>query len=291
MIDPQLLDRALGAYLGLAIGDALGGTVEFLTRQEIQQRYGVHCKMIGGGWLHLAPGQVTDDTEMSLCLGRSLARCAGLDIEDVCEEFALWLKSAPIDVGNTCRRGIRRYILEKTVESPPSDGDGGNGACMRNLPVAMATLGDGARLEAWTLAQCRITHNHPLSDAGSLALGRMVHRLLAGEGIPAARTEAMALVERYRNFRFDTPGNTPSAYIVDTVRAVLHTYFVTDSFRSCLIETVNLGGDADTTGALAGMLAGATYGASTIPSAWLKRLDRAVVEEIRVQTPALLALA
>jgi len=111
-----LEDRALAAFLGFAIGDALGATVEFMTKGEITARYGVHRNIIGGGWLRLAPGQVTDDSEMALRLGRSLVRREGLDVHDVCDEFAKWLKAGPTDVGNTCRRGIRRYITQGTIE-------------------------------------------------------------------------------------------------------------------------------------------------------------------------------
>ena len=83
-----LHDRALGAFLGFAIGDALGATVEFMTKGEIAALYGVHDRLTGGGWLKLAPGKVTDDTEMALALGRSLIRHRGLDPRDLCEEFA-----------------------------------------------------------------------------------------------------------------------------------------------------------------------------------------------------------
>ena len=183
MTGPSVLERALGAYLGFAVGDALGATVEFLTKGEIREKYGLHRKMIGGGWLHLAPGQVTDDTEMALCLGRSLARRQDFDIKDVCDEFAAWLKTGPVDVGNTCRRGIRRYITNGTTEGVYCEGDAGNGAAMRNLPVAMATLGRADLLEEWTLAQSHVTHHHPLSDDATLALGRMSHALIQGQGM------------------------------------------------------------------------------------------------------------
>jgi len=288
---PSLEERVLGAYLGFAVGDALGATVEFLTKGEIREKYGVHRKMIGGGWLHLAPGQVTDDTEMSLCLGRSLVRQGGLDLKDVCEEFAAWLKSGPVDVGNTCRRGIRRFITNGTLEGGYCEGDAGNGAAMRNLPTAIATLHRPDRLEEWTVAQSHITHHHPLSDDATLALGRMTQALLAGHGMKAARDEANTLVDKHKCFRFETFRSQSTAYVVDTMQTVLHFYFLTDSFRNCLIEVVNQGGDADTTGAIAGMLAGATYGVREIPSAWLGKLDKAVAEEIRTQVPALLALA
>lgn len=289
--DEGILDRALGAYLGFAIGDALGATVEFLTPGEIAREYGVHARMIGGGWLKLKPGQVTDDTEMAVCIGRALLRARGWSLKGVCDEFAVWLKKVPIDVGNTTRRGIRRYIVDGSMVAPASDGDGGNGAAIRNLPVALATLASDQNFATWTLEQCHITHNHPLSDAAALALGRMLRRLVLGGGVAAAREEARALIDKHREFRFDRFKGPCTGYIVDTVRTVLHEYFLTDSVRSCIVQTVNMGGDADSAGALAGMLSGATYGAASIPQPWLKRLDPAVVGEIRQQTTALLEIA
>ncbi|MGF1640573.1 MAG: ADP-ribosyl-[dinitrogen reductase] hydrolase [Rhodospirillales bacterium] len=287
----QVTDRALGAYLGFAVGDALGATVEFMTAGEIAAQYGKHCRIIGGGWLKLKPGQVTDDTEMTLSVGRAIVAAGGWDVRAVCDAFAHWLRGVPADVGNTCRRGIRRFLHEGTVSTPPNEGDAGNGACMRNLPVALATLGDPDAFRDWTLAQCHITHNHPLSDDATLAIGRMVQRLVEGGGIADCREEAQALIGRHPQFRFDRYNGVCSAFIVDTVRTVLHFYFLTDSVRSCVIETVNVGGDADTAGALAGMLSGATYGAAQIPRSWLRTLDRAVFKEIHRQVPALLRIA
>jgi len=286
-----LNDCALGAYLGFAIGDALGATVEFMTKGEIAARYGVHDRIVGGGWLKLAPGKVTDDTEMALALGRSLIRRHGLDPRDLCEEFAAWLKKGPIDVGNTCRRGIRRYLTEDSIAAPYFEGDAGNGAAMRVLPLALATFGHPDTAAAWCPVQCHATHNHPLSDAAALALVDMMHGLLAGETKEAARAIADALVEEHRTFRFVPYRGLSSAFVVDTMQTVLHFYFNTASFAECVVLTVNQGGDADTTGALAAMLAGATYGASAIPSGWLYRLDRAVRTEIHEQTPKLLAIA
>lgn len=286
-----LNDRALGAYLGLAIGDALGATVEFMTKGEIAARYGVHDRMVGGGWLKLAAGKVTDDTEMALALGRSLIRRGGLDPRDLCEEFAAWLKKGPIDVGNTCRRGIRRYLTEGSISAPYFEGDAGNGAAMRVLPLALATFGHPETAAIWSPVQCHVTHHHPLSDAAALALVRMMHALLAGETKDTARAIADALVAEHRVFRFAPYRGLSSAYVVDTLQTVLHFYFNTASFAECVVLTVNQGGDADTTGALAGMLAGATYGASAIPWGWFNRLDRAVRAEIHAQTPKLLAIA
>ena len=290
-LDSSTIDRALAAYLGFACGDALGATVEFMTRPEIAARYGVHREIIGGGWLGLQPGQVTDDTEMSLALGRSLVRRRGFDANDVCDEFAAWLKTQPRDVGATCRRGIRRYMIDGSVEGPYFDGDAGNGAAMRILPVALATLSRPAEAIEWTLGQCRTTHNHPLSDAASVALVRMTQALVLGHGRSAARAIADELVDQHPLFRFSPFRSSSSGYIVDTMRTVLHFYFETDGFEECLVVTVNEGGDADTTGALAGMLAGATYGYEALPQRWLATLDEAIVVDIRRQSIDLLNLA
>ena len=287
---PDLAERALGAYLGLAVGDALGATVEFLTAGEIRTKHGSHTKMIGGGWLNLKPGQVTDDTEMALCLGRVLVAHDGWHVVDACEGFAHWLKGHPVDVGNTCRRGIRRYITQHTVEGPANDGDAGNGAAMRSLPVTLACHGAPEAFEAWTLSQCHITHNNVLSDDATLALGRMVLALLDGGGRDACRAESERLIAKHRTFGCKTYKGLSTAYIVDTVQTVLHFFFNSDNFRDCLVNTVNQGGDADTTGALAGMLAGAAYGVRAIPGEWLDRLDPLVSMEIRDQVPALLAI-
>ncbi|MBY0578862.1 MAG: ADP-ribosyl-[dinitrogen reductase] hydrolase [Burkholderiales bacterium] len=287
----RLHDSALGAYLGLAAGDALGATVEFMLPREIRHQYGVHREITGGGWLKLKAGQVTDDTEMSLALGQALLSAQGWDGVKVAQSFAAWLRSGPADVGNTCRRGIRRYMTDGSLSGPPREGDGGNGAAMRILPVVLATLNDDEAFRRQTLAQCHITHNNPLSDAASLALGKMTRILIQGGGVKDCRIVANELIAEHPQFRFSPYPGRASGYIVDTVQTVFHHFFHTDSFESCVVETVNCGEDADTTGAIAGMLAGALYGADEIPKRWLLRLDRKVTDEIREQVDGLLQIA
>lgn len=284
-------ERALGAFLGLACGDALGAPVEFLTRREIAAQHGVLRKMIGGGWLKLKPGQITDDTQMSLALGAAILDAGRYDAPTAARHFAEWLQRKPIDVGNTCRRGIRRFLLEGTIEGPRSDGDGGNGACMRNLPLTLATLGDPAGFAAATRSQCHITHNHPLSDAATIAIGRMVQTLVLGQGMEACHAIADALVNAHREFKFDPYPGRASGYIVDTIQTVLHYFFGTGTFEDCVVAVVNRGEDADTTGAIAGMLAGACYGSDAIPRGWLEKLDREIVRDIELQVTRLVALS
>ncbi|MHB1188992.1 ADP-ribosyl-[dinitrogen reductase] hydrolase [Thiobacillus sp.] len=287
----EVHERALGAYLGFAVGDALGATVEFMMPAEIQHAYGMHRDIIGGGWLKLKPGQITDDTQMSLALGQAILASGGWNAVAAADAFVGWLKSKPLDVGNTCRRGIQRYMVEGTLAGEPSESDGGNGACMRNLPLALATLNDDAAFTRATPEQCHLTHCHPLSDAATLALGNMVRSLIRGGGIKGCRVEANRLIEDFPEFRFEPYPKRASGYIVDTVQTVLHAFFRTDSFESCVTEVVNCGEDADTNGALAGMLAGAAYGVSGIPGYWLRKLDREIKTRIEEQTEALLELA
>ncbi|HLP07717.1 MAG TPA: ADP-ribosyl-[dinitrogen reductase] hydrolase [Opitutaceae bacterium] len=286
-----LTDRALGAYLGFAIGDALGATVEFMTAREIAATFrGGHRHIVGGGWLHLKPGQITDDTQMALALGDALLAARGWDLTMVADSFVGWMRSKPPDIGHACRRGIRRYLLEGTLSAPPADDNAGNGAAMRNLPVVLATLAQPPLLARCSLEQARITHHHPLSDAATLLFAELTRHLLLGASIGDCRRIVAESLARHPQFRFEPwPGNT-SGFVVDTVQTVLHAFFRSDSVEACVTDVVNRGGDADTAGALAGQLAGACYGLTDIPPRWLKQLDRGIAERIRRQTAALLAL-
>jgi ADP-ribosyl-[dinitrogen reductase] hydrolase len=287
----QLKDRALGAYLGLAVGDALGATVEFMLPREIRYQYGVHQDIIGGGWLKLKAGRVTDDTEMSLALGRALIASGGWNANAVADSYVAWLKSRPVDIGNTCRRGIQRYMVSGSLIGAVSEYDAGNGAAMRNLPLVLLTLNDEQAFVKHTLAQSRFTHNHPLSDAATLALGRMLRQLLGGGKIRECREVVKALLHEQPKFEFTPYPGRASGYVVDTMQTVLHHFFITDSFESLVVETVNCGEDADTTGAIAGMLGGALYGARAIPARWLSKLEPQVIGEIKQQVRELLKLA
>lgn len=291
MATEQVLNRALGAYLGLACGDALGATVEFMTPKQIQKRYGVHQDIIGGGWLGLEAGQITDDTQMSLAVGQAIIDNQGWNIQAIADNFVAWLESDPPDIGNTCRRGITRYRDSGELFGLPREGDAGNGACMRNLPVVLTTLNRPDYFSQWSLQQSHITHNNPLSNAATLSLGRIVNHLIIRQDIDACKQEAEQLISQHSEFAYSPYLGKASGYIVDTVQTVLHYFFSTDTFESCLIATVNQGDDADTTGALVGMLAGAKYGVQQIPERWLKQLDQQIVTQIRQQTTGLIRLA
>ena len=284
---------AVGAYLGLAVGDALGATTEFLTPREIRQYHKVHRDIVGGGWLHLAAGAVTDDTGMSLALGRSILSCGRVDACVVAEAFSDWMRSKPVDIGNTVRRGIVHYRNTGRPRIDQNDQSAGNGACMRCLPVALSHYRTTVeQLVVATHAQSHVTHNAPLSDAGTDAVVRMVVAAMQGGGIRSLRQIADALVSCFPAFGYDGRRvDNPSGWIVDTLRAVFQALFSTSGFEAALIDVVNRGGDSDTTGAILGMLAGALYGLEQIPARWLDALDPVVKAECEHQAIALVDLA
>lgn len=276
----ELKQRARAAFIGLAVGDALGATVEFMTSTEITAKYGVFKEMIGGGWLHLKPGQVTDDTEMALCIARAVAKNQGWSPEAIAHQFAAWLKSRPVDCGDTCRKGIRSFMLNGTLEVPYNQWDGGNGAAMRMLPAALLSLPDTELMKKYTIEQAHLTHHQALSDAACICLGTLIHMILQGASKMQLRREVDGFVTRFPSFCFVPYRGLATGYVVDTLQTVFHWFFTGRNFEECLVGTVNQGADADTTGAICGMLAGAYYGMEDIPKRWLKKIDPKLLREL-----------
>jgi ADP-ribosyl-[dinitrogen reductase] hydrolase len=277
--DDRLIDRACGAMLGLAIGDALGATVEFMTPREIAAQYGVHDRICGGGWLRLPSGQVTDDTTMSFALAEAYLAAGGRPTAGACADvFDAWMRAKPVDIGSTVRRGIQRWRLYGTAHGEPS-ADAGNGATMRCLPVALALFGaEPAAVAAAALDQARVTHHNPLTDAATISVVNMVQAALAGRGAGGIFACANELVAAQPAFAFrNRRCDNPSGYIVDTMQAVCQSIDCNDGFKAVLVDVVNRGGDADTTGAIAGMIMGALVGEAGLPVHW----RRAVKPEVR----------
>jgi ADP-ribosyl-[dinitrogen reductase] hydrolase len=288
-----LRDRACGAMLGLAIGDALGATVEFMTPREIGAQYGVHDRICGGGWLRLAAGDVTDDTTMTLALAGAWIETQGMPDADACARaFDGWMRSKPVDIGNTVRRGIVRWRLSGSTEAPLSS-DAGNGATMRCLPVALACHGAAPELVSRAaLVQARVTHNNPLTDAATLSVIEMVQAALAGSGTDEVVACADRLVSAHADFDYrGRRCDNPSGYIVDTMRAVCQAVATQDGFKPVLVDIVNRGGDADTTGAIAGMVMGALCGERALPREWLRTLSPSVREACVRDASALIELS
>jgi ADP-ribosyl-[dinitrogen reductase] hydrolase len=266
-----------------------------MTPREIAERHGVHRDIIGGGWLRLRPGRVTDDTTLALALGQAILDQAGrVDALACAQAFDAWMRGKPVDIGNTVRRNLIHFRQTGSPLAPASENDAGNGAVMRLLPAALVTLGASeAEVIAAVHTQARVTHNNTLSDAACEFLALAVQDAVCGASLrDIYRGHIQPFLAAYPIYNWRGHRNdNPSGYVVDTLRSVLQSLMNTGSFEECLIDVVNRGGDADTTGAIAGMLAGALYGISALPARWISALDAGIRLRIRAQTQALLGLS
>lgn len=264
-----------------------------MTPREIEHRYGIHRDIIGGGWLHLAKGDITDDTEMSLALGRSILEQDGVHARAVAESFSEWMRGKPRDVGHTVRRGIVHYRNTGETESPANEMDAGNGSCMRTLPVALCTLGaDKSTVIQASRQQAHVTHNACLADAGTECVIDLVQLALmnASRDDLAGRIDTLAAMHPEFKLSGRSPSN-PGGFIVDTLHVVFDAFLRTSRFESFLVDVVNRGGDADTTGAIAGMIAGAFYGMDQIPEPWITSLNRVILEQCLQQADLLVEMS
>lgn len=301
--------RYQGSLMGLAVGDALGTTLEFKPPGTFAP---IH-DLVGGGPFGLKPGQWTDDTSMALCLAESLVTCQGFDPADQMQRYVRWYREGHLsstgrcfDIGNTVSAALHRFERDGN----PFAGDthprtAGNGSLMRLAPIPIAFAnrpGEAVRLAG---DMSRTTHGAAEAvDACRYYAGLLVgalqgeakEALLAPRYSPgpglwdteplAARIDAIAA----GSFKLKLPPEIRGrGYVVDALEAALWAFWGTDSFAAGALAAVNLGDDADTTGAIYGQLAGAYYGLDGIPERW--RGATALREPILALADGLFALA
>ena len=277
-------DRAVGALLGLAVGDAVGTTLEFKGRDT----FPLLTDMVGGGPFRLKAGQWTDDAAMALALADSLAACGGLDEQDLLARFSDWWRNGTysctgscFDIGSTTAQAIRRWEQTKADHCGSTDPhSAGNGSLMRLAPVAVRYWGDRPALRDAAASQSKTTHAAPeavdacVAYAGMLAdaiEGRSRSEVLAsGSGLDWAGGVDAVIKGSWRGKRRDRVN--ASGYVVHALEAALWCVGRSPSLERAILHAANLGQDADTTAAITGQLAGALHGASAIPEAWLARL-------------------
>lgn len=283
---PTLTDRFRGALIGLAVGDALGTTVEFRPRGSFEPV----TDMLGGGPFQLLPGQWTDDTSMALCLAASLAECGGFNPGDQMARYVRWYREGYMsatgicfDIGNATRDALTRFERRGDPYAGSTNPNAaGNGCLMRLAPVPMAFFGDIDRAGDYSAESARTTHGALECVEASRLFGRMLHRALAGDDKAAilsgdaelpfaaptiARLARSAYADKARS------AISGSGYVVQSLEAALWCFQHTGSYAEAVLMAVNLGDDADTTAAICGQLAGAFYGLSAIPAPWRERLS------------------
>ena len=276
-------DRALGAFLGLAVGDAVGTTLEFCAR-DTEPRLE---DMVGGGPFNQPPGGWTDDTSMALSLAESLAASGTLDCRDLMDRFVRWWQHGEyshtggcFDIGNTTLDALDRYLQTGNPLAGSTDPrSAGNGSLMRLAPVALRFWNDRPRLVAAAVDQSRTTHGAEEAVDACRAFAELLADAIAGSprvDVMAPRPfEGAAAIARimagsWRGRARDTIDS--SGYVVHTLEAAIWSVARTGNFRNAVLLAANLADDADTVAAVTGQLAGALYGLSGIPEPWLERL-------------------
>jgi ADP-ribosylglycohydrolase len=286
------IERYRGSLLGLATGDALGTTLEFRGPGS----FSPIDDIVGGGPFGLRPGEWTDDTAMALCLAESLLERRGFDPIDQLSRYVRWYREGHLsstgdcfDIGGTVAAALRRF--EQSGEPYCGSTDpysAGNGSIMRLAPVPLYFARDPREAVARAAESSRTTHG----AAEAVDACRYLAALLVGALQGASKEDLLSdhygpvpglwdaepLSPRIAeiaagSFRHrDPPDIRGGGYVVHSLEAALWAFDRSSSFREGALLAVNLGDDADTTGAVFGQLAGAFYGESGIPPEWRERL-------------------
>ena len=277
------VDRAVGALIGLAVGDALGSTLEFSRRDSKP----VVTDLIGGGPFGLRPGEWTDDTSMALCLADSLISKGGLDGHDLLTRFVDWWRNgtnsvtgACFDIGNTTRESLGSFERSGALTAGPEDRrQAGNGSLMRLAPVAIFCWDDAAQAEEMAAAQSETTHPAPVAHDACRLFVRMLVEAIDGtakgevlsprewSGTPEVGSIARGDWREKEREQIRSTG-----YSIDTLEAAVWCVANSNSFEEAVILAANLGDDADTVAAVTGQLAGAIWGLTGIPEHWVAKL-------------------
>lgn len=281
--DDDVRDRARGSLLGLAVGDALGTTLEFTAKDSYQPL----TTLVGGGPFRLKAGEWTDDTSMALALATSLVAKGGLEEADLMERFCAWAERGEyshngrcFDIGLTVRGALDRFRRNgNPVAGSRDPNSAGNGSLMRLAPVAILHAFDDQGRADVARRQSATTHGADEAVEACAAYAELVAEAIRG------RAKDEVLVPRHgwspdriaRAMRMETLGwerrqVRGSGYVVHSLEAALWAVGQASDFRQAVLLAANLGEDADTTAAIAGQLAGALWGASGIPDDWLAKL-------------------
>ena len=279
------LERFRGCLVGLAVGDALGAPVEGLSRAEIEAQHGRVTDMLGGGWLGLQPGVWTDDTGMMLCIARSIVEKGGFDPEDTAYKFLEWFDADPVDVGQTTWVAMEALSIEvpwndagRMAHARLGGLSAGNGSIMRCAPIGLLDAANEQQLVRDSLDSSVITHWDPRACWGAVAVNLAVahalehgkERLLDDIVTKIEQPDVRKAVTTVAHMGIEDV--VPSTFVLDTLQAALWCFLNADSFEEALVDAVNLGGDADTVGAVCGSMAGACYGLEAIPQRWREPL-------------------
>ena len=268
--------QSVGAFIGLAIGDAMGAPLEGLPPRSIAV-----TEMLGGGIHDTIPGQYTDDTLQASALAETLIHCGGFDADNFAERLLRVYRVHPEFFGPTSGAvldligGGEKPEVAAARAHEMRGGSRSNGSVMRGVPLGI--FYPTGEVRAASFAASRVTHFDPAAGEASAVINRMVSGICRGEdrGIAFAAAldecqdvELKELLANYRDYPLE-----PSLDAILCTHCAVRVFLEAKTFREAIIRAVNLGGDADTVGAVTGGLAGACWGLSSIPESWLAALQ------------------
>jgi ADP-ribosyl-[dinitrogen reductase] hydrolase len=290
-----------GAFYGIAIGDALGVPVEFKTRRYLSEN--PIDDLTGYGCWNQPPGTFSDDSSLTFCTAESLT--AGYDVNTMANTFVQWSQhgywgahNEVFDIGHTTRRALKRVA---TGTSPLVTGgfeefENGNGSLMRMMPVAFFLAKENDINTRYHIIKeiSGITHQHFRSILACFIYVEYLRILLSVKDLQQAYLQMQTVVNGYLNTQHFNPAEikhyerillhniatvpeaqiNSSGYVVHTLESTFWCLLNTSSYKTCVLTAVNLGGDTDTTGAVAGAAAGLYYGMDDIPTSWVNRIAR-----------------
>lgn len=278
-----LLDKLSGSLVGLAVGDAVGTTVEFKPRGSFTPV----TDMTGGGPFRLPVGCWTDDTSMAICLAESLLNDPALDKVDLLARFSDWYLRGKnsstgvcFDIGGTTASALENFTATGVVVNNPEQYSAGNGSIMRLAPVAIVYHADPALAADRAVAQGITTHASKLASGCCELLSDVLTTLYTATDhneIFNIKIQDYWPDEVKNILDTNLPNKTEkeiqsTGYAVHTLEAAVWCFLTTENFEQAVLKAVNLGGDADTVGAVTGQIAGAYYGESDIPDNWIEKL-------------------
>ena len=291
-------ERFLGSILGLAVGDAVGTTLEFRTPGTFEPI----TDMVGKGPFDLRKGEWTDDTSMALCLAQSLIDKNGFDPNDQMEAYIRWWRQGYMshtgtcfDIGMTVQDALSRY---ENSHEPFSGSDdplsAGNGSIMRLAPVPLFFSKHPKLALKYSAESSLTTHGAVEAVDACRYMGSLIVGAVTGVGKKELLSEGYSVVgDNWKNqplapaineiaqgsFKHRNPPEIKgTGYVVKSLEAALWAFYNSNNFREGCLLAVNLGDDADTTGAVYGQIAGAFYGYQDIPEDW--RTNIAMLSEI-----------
>lgn len=273
------IERYKGALLGLAAGDALGTTLEFNPPGTFEPIF----EIVGGGPFGLEPGAWTDDTSMALCLAESLIKCQGFDPIDQLKRYVDWWQTGHLssagecfDIGNTTLTALKAFLRTGKPCGQTSNYSAGNGSIMRLAPVPMFYANHRGKAVELAGKSSATTHASSETIGACRYMADLMVQALRGASkeeilAPSSLDGLSRGITRVANGSFKVsqpPDIKGTGYVVDSLEAALWSFWNSDNFTDGARLAVNLGDDADTTGAVYGQIAGAFYGESGIPERW-----------------------